>query len=99
VRAIERDAVDLDVAAQSASGDLDCLLRSYGSLVRKHPGFVLLQHYETRLQNIIQRSLASLQTLRQIGGKEEFEETVPVGHASREALCGPAGGAQCAPEP
>ena len=97
--ATERDAIDLELAAQSSSGDLGRLLRCYGSLVRKHPHFRLLQRYETRLQNVILRSLACIQALRQIGEKKGFELTTPVEHASGEAPSGPAGGAHCAPEP
>jgi hypothetical protein len=96
VWAIERDAVDLELTAQSSPGDLDCLLHSYGSLIRKHPHFRLLQRYETRLQNVIQRSLASIQTLRQINEKKS-EQTAPVEYALAEACAGSAGGdAPCA---
>ena len=95
---LERNAIDLGLAAQTSPGDLDQALRSYRALVRQQPHFRFLQRYEARLQNIIKRSLASIQALRQINEKK-FEQTAPVELVSADASAGPAGGPHCAPEP
>jgi len=93
---IERNAVDLELTAQAAPGDLDHLARSYRALVRKHPHFRILHRHEARLQNIIKRSLASIQALRQLNDKK-FQPTTPVELASAETSAGPAGAdAPCA---
>ncbi|MDP2995962.1 MAG: hypothetical protein Q8N47_00655 [Bryobacterales bacterium] len=93
---IERNAVDLELTSQASAGDLDHLARSYRALVRKHPHFRILQRYEVRLQNIIKRSLASIQTLRQINEKK-FERTTPAELASAETSAGSDGAhAPCA---
>jgi len=93
---IERNAVDLELASQAAPGDLDHLARSYRALVRKHPHFRILHRHEARLQNIIKRSLASIQALRKINEKK-FGQTTPAELASAETSAGSAGGdAPCA---
>ena len=100
LRAIERKAIDLELATQSSPDDLECLVHACGNLAGKNSHFhVLLQRYETRLQNIIRRSLARIRALRQAGEKKEFDQTGPVGHSSDGPPAGPAGGPQCAPEP
>ncbi|MCX6633518.1 MAG: hypothetical protein NT090_00250, partial [Acidobacteria bacterium] len=54
LRAIERKAIDLELATQSSPDDLECLLHACGALAGKNPHFhLLLQRHETRLQNII----------------------------------------------
>jgi hypothetical protein len=99
LRAIERKTIILELAAQSSPDDRQCLLYACRALAGKDPLFhIFLQRYETRLQDIIQRSFARIQTLRQIDEKE-FDQTTSVGHTSDEAPAGPAGGAHCAPEP
>ncbi|MCX6633900.1 MAG: hypothetical protein NT090_02205, partial [Acidobacteria bacterium] len=98
LRAIERKAIDLEIATQSSPDDLECLLRACGALAGRNP-HVLLQRHETRLQNIIQRALARIEALRRIGPQKEFEQITPVEQTSGGAPCGPAGGAHCAPEP
>jgi hypothetical protein len=69
LRAIERKAIDLELAAQSSPDDLECLLYACAALAGKNP----------RLQNIIRRSLARIQALRRIGPQKEFEQTTPRG--------------------
>jgi hypothetical protein len=99
LRAIERKAIDLELATQSSPDDLECVLYACRALAGKDPDFrIFLQRHETRLQNIIRRSFARIRTLRQIG-EEELDQTTPAGHTPGEAPAGPAGCAQCAPEP
>jgi hypothetical protein len=90
LRAIERKAIDLELAAQSSPDNLECLLHACGALAG-NPPHVLLQRHETRLQNIIRRSLARIEALRRIGPQKEFEQITPVEQTS--------GGTSSAPEP
>ena len=76
LRAIERKAIDLELATQSSPDDLECLLRACGALAGRNP-HILLQRHETRLQNIIRRSLARIDALRRIGQKKEFDQITP----------------------
>ena len=100
LRAIERKAIDLAIATQSSPDNLECLVHACGNLAGKNSNFhVLLQRYETRLQNIIRRSPARIRVLRQIDERKEFDQTAPVGHSSGAPPAGPAGGPHCAPEP
>ncbi|MDP3001111.1 MAG: hypothetical protein Q8N47_26750 [Bryobacterales bacterium] len=69
LRAIERKAIDLELATQSSPDNLECVLRACGALAGRNP-HILLQRHETRLQNIIRRSLARIETLRRIGPKK-----------------------------
>ena len=99
LRSIERKAIDLELANQSSPDGLECLLHACGALAGKNPHLhLLLQRYETRLQNIIRRSLARIRALRQTGEKR-FDETTSAEHTSGEGPSGPAGGTHCAPEP
>jgi len=99
LRSIERKTILLELAAQSSPDDIECLRYALRALAGKDPLFHdFLQRYETRLRNIIRRSLASIQALRRIGPQKEFEQTTPVGHTSGEAPSGPASGAHYAPE-
>jgi hypothetical protein len=91
LRAIERKAIDLELATQSSPDDLDCLLHACGALAGRNP--------HTRLQNIIRCSLARIEALRRIGPQKGFGQTTPAGHTSRRPPSGPASGAQYAPEP
>jgi len=96
LRAIERKAIDLELANQSSPDDLECLVHACGNLAGKNSNFhVFLQRYETRLQNIIRRSLARIRALRQIDEKKEFDQNAP----AELSLGEPAGGPRCAPEP
>ena len=96
LRAVERKAIDLELANQSSPDDLECLVHACGNLAGKDSNFhVLLQRYETRLQNIIRRSLARIRALRQIDEKKVFGQNAPEWHSSG----GPAGGPHYAPEP
>ncbi len=93
---IERNAVDLELAAQASPGDLDHLARSYRALVRKQPHFRIIKRYEVRFQNIIKRSLASILTLRQIN-ERKLQQTTSAEIASAETSAGSAGAdAPCA---
>ncbi len=83
LRAIERKALDLE-----------CVLHACGALAGRNR-HVLHQHHETRLQNIIRRSLARLRALRQVDEKKEFDQNAPEWHSSGA----PAGGPHRAPEP
>jgi hypothetical protein len=70
LRAIERKAIDLELDTQPSPDNLECLLRACGAVAGQNP-HLLLQRYETRLQNIIQRSLARIEALRRIGPQEK----------------------------
>ena len=96
--AIERKAIDLELATQSSPDDLECLTHACGALAGKNQ-HILLQRHETGLQNIIRRSLARIEALRRIVPQEKFEPLPCAGHASAQPPYGPAGGAHCAPEP
>ena len=86
LRAIERKAIDLELAAQSSPDDLECLLHACGALAGKNPHFHLLLHrQETRLQNIIRRSLARIEALRRIGPQKEFGKITLVEPPSDQA--------------
>jgi hypothetical protein len=99
LRAIEHKTVILELAAQPSADDLECLFYACGALAGKDPLFhSFLQRYETRLRDIIRRSLARIRALRRTG-EEEPGQTTPVGQTSGEAPAGPAGGTHCAPEP
>jgi len=98
LRAIERKTIDLELATQSSSDDLERLARACGALAGKNP-HLLFQRHETRLQNIIRRSLNRIETLRRIEAQKIFDKTTPVRHASDEPPAGRPGGPQCAPEP
>jgi len=92
LRAIERKAIDLELAAQSSPNDLECLLHACGALAGKNPHFhLLIQRHETRLQNIIRRSLARIEALRRLGPQKEFGQIT--------LLEPPSGGASSTPEP
>jgi len=65
LRAIERKAIDLELATQSSPDDLECLAHACGALPGKNP----------RPQNIIRRSLARIQALRQPGEKNLTKRT------------------------
>jgi len=100
LRSIERKAIDLELASQSSQDNLECLVHACGNLAGKDSHFhVLLQRYETRLQNIIRRSLARIRILRQIDEKKEFDQIAPLGRSSVSPPSGPAGGPHSAPEP
>ena len=62
LRAIERKAIDLELDSQSSPDDLECLLRACGAVAGQN-----LQRHETRLQNIVTRSLARIEALRRLG--------------------------------
>jgi hypothetical protein len=98
LRAIERKAIDLELATQSSPDDLECLTHACGALAGKN-SHILLQRHETRLQNIIRCSLARIETLRRIDAQEKLEQIAPDKHPSGEPPSGPVGGPQCAPEP
>ena len=90
LRAIERKAIDLELAAQSSPDDLECLLHACGALAGKNPHFhLLLQRHETRLQNIIRRSLARIEALRRIGPQKGFGQIAPVEPPSDAASFAP----------
>ena len=76
LRAIERKTIDLELATQSSTDNLECLARACGALAGKNP-HVLFQRHESRLQNIIRRSLSRIETLRRIEAQKTFEQTAP----------------------
>jgi len=87
LRAIERKAIDLELAAQSSPDDLECLLHACGALAGKNPHFhLLIQRHEIRLQTIIRRALARIEALRRLGPQKEFGKIAlvepPSGRAS-----------------
>jgi len=86
--AIERKAIDLELATQSFPDDLGGLAQACGAIAGNNP----------RPNNILRRSLARIQALRQTGEKR-FDETTSAEHTSGEGPSGPAGGTHCAPEP
>ena len=98
LRAIERKAIDLELAAQSSPDDLECMVHACGVVAGKN-SHLLFQGHETRLQNIIRNSLARIETLRRIAPQENFQLIPPADHASGQPPAGPAGGTICAPEP
>jgi len=98
LRAIERKAIDLELAAQSSPDDLECLVHACDVVAGKN-SHLLFQGHETRLQNIIRRSLARIEALRRIAPQEKFEPITSAGHASGHPPAGPAGRTHCAPEP
>jgi len=100
LRSIERKTTLLELAAQSSPDDLECLHYALRALAGKDPLFhSFLQRRETHFQDIIRRSLARIQELRQTGEEKKFDQTTPVEHSSGEASAGPAGETHCAPEP
>ena len=98
LRAIERKTIDLELATQSSPDKLERLVRACGALAGKN-SHLLFQRQETRLQNIIRRSLARIRTLRQIDEEKKFDQNTAAGRPSGGPPFGPAGGPQCAPEP
>lgn len=65
--AMECKALDLELESQSASDEMECLVNAFDSLARNRPHYLLFHRYETRLHNIIQRSLARIQARRRTG--------------------------------
>jgi hypothetical protein len=78
LRAIERKTIDLELATQSSPDDLECLARACGALAGKNP-HLLFQRHETRLQNIIRRSLNRIETLRRIEAQKNSTKPPPRG--------------------
>ncbi len=74
---MERKALDLEIAAQSSPDELERIVNAFDSLARNRPHFLLFHRYETRLHNIIQRSLARIMALRKIGVPNEPEPPIP----------------------
>jgi hypothetical protein len=65
--AMERKALDLELESQSSSDEMECLVNAFDSMARNRPHYLLFHRYETRLHNIIQRSLARIQARRRAG--------------------------------
>ena len=98
LRSIERKTILLELAARSSPDELECLHYALRALAGKDPLFQdFLQRRETDLQDVIRRSLARIQALRQTGEKK-FDQTTPVGHTSGDASAVPPGETHCAPE-
>jgi hypothetical protein len=73
LRAVERKATELECATQTSPDDLRCLVLASGELAGKNRRLHLfLQRHEPRLQNVIRRSFARLQALRQFSEKKGF---------------------------
>jgi hypothetical protein len=73
LRAIERKITDLECATQTSPDDLQCLVLASGELATKNRRLHLfIQRHEPRLQNVIRRSFARLQALRQFSEKKGF---------------------------
>jgi len=72
--AMERKAIDLELAGQTSPDELERIVNAFDALARNRPHFLLFHRYETRLHNIIQRSLARILTLRKHGVPNEPTE-------------------------
>ncbi|MBI4874754.1 MAG: hypothetical protein HY822_08990 [Acidobacteria bacterium] len=75
---IEREALDLELDTQTAGDVPECMVRAFDSLARNSPHFLLLHRYETRLHNIIQRSLHRIFLLRKCGVRNEAGQVVEI---------------------
>jgi hypothetical protein len=79
LRAIQRKAIDVEG-----------LLHARGAPAGRNPHFhILLQRHETRLQNVIRRSLARIEALRRIGPEEAFGQMAPMEQSSDVAAFAP----------
>ncbi len=74
---MERKAVDLELAAQSSSDDLECIVQAYNSMVRKHPHFQFFQRYENRLAYLARQALHRLMALQKQETTFEPKESLP----------------------
>lgn len=64
---MERKALDLELEAHRSPDEPERLVRAFDSLACNRPHFLLLHRYETRLHNIIQRSLTRTLMRRRSG--------------------------------
>jgi hypothetical protein len=75
---IERKVLDLEIAAQDSADQLERIVNAFDSLARNRPHLLLLHRYETRLHNIVRRSLARILALRKSGVPDEPGQLVEI---------------------
>lgn len=84
---MERKALELELAAHDSPDQLERLVTAFDSLARNRPHFLLLHRYETRLHNIIQRSMNRILALRKSGILNEPGEVVEITTKDPPAKC------------
>ena len=84
---VERKALELEVASQDIPDHLERILNAFDSMARNHPHFLQFHRYETRLHNIIQRSMNRIMALRKSGILNEPGEVVEITTEDPPAKC------------
>ena len=75
---IEQGALELELAAQDSPDQLERVVLAFDSLAQNRPHCLLLHRYETRLRNIIQRSMNRIIGLRKSGVPNEPGHVVEI---------------------